>query len=105
MIGRKTMDEKVVYLEKMQAQVKDWSAKIDALIVKADKAAVQKKARYQEQIRTLQAKKKIAEERLQILRTAGEGAWHDAKEAMEKISGDIRGAFDKFLHGEEDKGI
>ena len=98
------MDEKLVYLEKMQAQVKDLATKIDALIVKADKAAAGKKAEYQGQIRTLQEKKKIAEERLQILRTAGEGAWHDAKEAMEKISGDIRGAFDKFLHGEEEKG-
>ena len=53
------MDEKLVYLEKMQAQLKDWTAKIDALIVKADKAAVGKRAEYQEQIRTLQAKKKI----------------------------------------------
>jgi hypothetical protein len=104
MIGRKTMDEKTVYLEKMQAQVKDWATKIDALIVKADKAAVGKKAEYQEQIRSLQAKKKIAEERLPILRTAGEGAWRDAKEAMEKISGDFRSALNKFLHGEEDKG-
>jgi len=97
------MDEKTVYLEKMQAQVKDWAAKIDALIIKADKAAVGKKAEYQEHIRTLQAKKKIAEERLQILRTAGGDTWRDAKEAMEKISGDLRGAWKKFLHGEEDK--
>lgn len=98
------MDEKLVYLEKMQAQLKDWTAKIDALIVKADKAAVGKRAEYQEQIRALQAKKKIAEERLQILRTAGEGAWRDAKEAMEKISGDLRAAFKKFVHGEEGQG-
>ena len=98
------MDEKIVYLEKMQTQVKDWAAKIDALIVKADKATVGKKAEYQEQIRTLQAKKKIAEERLEILRTAGEEGWRDAKEAMEKISGDLRGAFNRFLHGEGGKG-
>lgn len=98
------MDEKLVYLEKMQAQVKDLATKIDALIVKADKAAVGKKADYQGQIRTLQEKKKIAEERLQILKTAGEGAWRDAKEAMDKISGDIRVALKKFLHGEEEKG-
>ncbi len=98
------MDEKLVYLEKMQAQVKDLATKIDALIVKADKAAVGKKAEYQGQIRTLQEKKKIAEEKLQILKAAGEGAWRDAKEAMDKISGDIRVALKKFLHGEEEKG-
>jgi hypothetical protein len=98
------MDEKLVYLEKMQQQVKDLAAKIDALIVNADKAAVGKKAEYQGQIRALQEKKKIAEERLQILRAAGGDAWRDAKEAMDKISGDIRVALKKFLRGEEDKG-
>ena len=98
------MDEKLVYMEKVQAQLNDWTAKIDALIVKAEKAGTAKKAEYQEQIRTLQAKKKIAEERLQVLKGAGEGAWRDAKEAMEKISGDLRIAWNKFRHGEEEKG-
>jgi hypothetical protein len=98
------MDEKLVYLEKMQAQLNDWTAKIDALIVKAEKAGAAKKAEYQGQIRTLQAKKKIAEEKLQILKAAGEGAWRDAKEAMDKISGDIRVAMKKFLRGEEGEG-
>jgi hypothetical protein len=98
------MDEKTVYLEKMQAQVKDWATKIDALIVKADKAAVEKKAAYQEQIQALQAKKKIADEKLQILKAAGGDAWRDAKEAMEKISGDLRAAWNKIRHGEEGEG-
>jgi hypothetical protein len=97
-------DEKLVYLEKMQKQLNGWTAKIDALIGKADKATAAKRAEYQEQIRTLQEKKKIAEEKLQILKTAGGDVWRDAKEAMEKISGDIRAAWNKFLHGEEEKG-
>ncbi|MCJ7545466.1 MAG: hypothetical protein MUP30_01375 [Deltaproteobacteria bacterium] len=99
------MDEKLVYLEKMQAQLNDWTAKIDALIVKAEKAGAGKKAEYQEQIRTLQAKKKIAEEKLQILKAAGADAWRDAKQAMDKISGDLRNAWNKFRHGEEEKGM
>jgi Ribonuclease G/E len=98
------MDEKLVYLEKMQAQLNDWTAKIDALIVKAEKAGAAKKAVYQEQIITLQAKKKVAEEKLQILKVAGADAWRDAKQAMDKISGDLRTAWNKFLHGEEEKG-
>lgn len=97
------MDEKLVYLEKMQAQLNEWVAKIDVLIGKADKATAGKRAAYQEQIRALQEKKKTAEERLQILKAAGEGAWRDAKEAMDKISGDIRLALNKFKHGEEEK--
>ncbi len=98
------MDEKLVYLEKMQAQLNEWVAKIDVLIGKADKATAPKRAEYQKQIQALQAKKKIAEEKLQILKTAGGDVWRDAKEAMEKISGDIRGALNKFKQREEDKG-
>jgi hypothetical protein len=97
------MDEKLVYLEKVQAQLNEWVAKIDALIGKADKATAGKRAEYQKQIRVLQEKKKIAEERLQILKTAGADAWRDAKEAMEKISGDIRAALNKVKQGEEEK--
>jgi hypothetical protein len=98
------MDEKLVYLEKMQAQLNEWVVKIDALIGKADKATSGKRAEYQKQIRTLQEKKKIAEEKLQILKTAGGDVWRDAKEAMDKISGDIRTALNKFKHGEEGQG-
>ena len=97
------MDEKLVYLEKMQTQLNEWVTKIDALIGKADKATAPKRAEYQKQIQALQAKKKIAEEKLQILKTAGGDVWRDAKEAMDKISGDIRTALNKFKQGEEEK--
>lgn len=97
-------DEQLVYLEKMQKQLNEWMAKIDALIGKADKATAGKRARYQEQIGALQEKKKVAQEKLQILRSASGDVWRDAKEAMEKIAGDIRAALDKFKHREEEKG-
>jgi hypothetical protein len=97
-------DEKLMYLEKMQKQLNEWIAKIDVLIGKADKATAGKRARYQEQISSLQEKKKVAEEKLQILRTAGGDVWRDAKTAMEKIAGDIRAALDKLKGGEEEKG-
>jgi hypothetical protein len=97
-------DEKLVYLEKMQKQLNEWIVKIDVLIGKADKATAPKRAQYQEQIRTLQAKKKIADEKLQILKTAGGDVWRDAKTAMERIAGDIRAALDKLKGGEEEKG-
>jgi ElaB/YqjD/DUF883 family membrane-anchored ribosome-binding protein len=98
------MDEKKAYQEKMQAQLKDWAAKIDVLIAKAAKAGGEKKAEYQDQIQKIQARKKVAEEKLQELRAAGEDTWVDVKEALDKISVDLRGALNKFLYGEGDKG-
>jgi hypothetical protein len=97
------MDEKKAYQEKMQAQLKDWAAKIDVLIAKAEKAGGQKKVEYQEQIQKIQAKKKLAEEKMQELRASGEETWVDIKESFEKISTDLRGALNKFLYGEEGK--
>jgi uncharacterized coiled-coil DUF342 family protein len=101
--GGDVMEEKQAYQEKMQAQLKDWAAKIDALIAKAEKAGAEKKVEYQEQIQRLQAKKKDAEAKLQELRTAGEETWGEVKEALEKISVDLRSALNKFLYGEEGK--
>jgi uncharacterized coiled-coil DUF342 family protein len=101
--GGDEMEEKQAYQEKMQAQLKDWAAKIDALIAKAEKAGAEKKVEYQEQIQKLQAKKKDAEIKLQELRTAGEETWGDIKVALEKISADLRGALNRFLYGEEGK--
>ena len=98
------MDEKKAYQEKMQTQLREWAAKIDALIAKAANAGGEKKAEYQEQIQKLQAKKKVAEEKLQELRAAGEDTWVEVKEALDKISVDLRGALNKLLYGEEGKG-
>ncbi len=95
------MDEKSVYLQKMQEQVKEWAAKIDALIEKAAQADAKTKTKYQQQIQDLQEKKKNAEEKLQELRSSGEETWDDVKEAFEKISVDVRVAFKKFLGKEE----
>jgi hypothetical protein len=95
------MDDKKVYQEKMQEQLKEWAAQIDALIVKVDKADKKAKAEYQEQINKLQEKKIAAEKKLQELRAAGEETWEEVKEAFEKISVDIRVAFKQFLRKEE----
>jgi hypothetical protein len=97
------MDEKKAYQEKMQAQLRDWAAKIDSLIAKAEQAGGQKKVEYQEQIQNIQAKKKVAEEKMQELRAAGEATWIDVRESFEKISSDLRVAFNKFLYGEQEK--
>ncbi|OGP52977.1 MAG: hypothetical protein A2Y65_05385 [Deltaproteobacteria bacterium RBG_13_52_11] len=95
------MDEKKVYQEKMQEQLKEWAAKIDALLAKAEKADAKAKSKYQEQIHEVQEKKKLAEEKLHELIGSGEETWGEVKEAFEKISVDVRVAFKKFLHGEE----
>jgi len=45
-----------VYEEKLNAQLWEWGAKIDELIVKAEKAKTEAKLEYSEQIEALRAK-------------------------------------------------
>jgi uncharacterized coiled-coil DUF342 family protein len=97
------VEDKKTYYDKMHAQVRDWAAKIDELIDKADKTSGEKKIEYQEQIKKLKEKKADAEVMLQELRTSGEETWRDIKGSLEKIATDVRGAFNKFLYGEGGK--
>src|SRR4030042_2045717 len=95
-----TMDDKKTYYDKMHAQVRDWAAKIDELIAKAEKTSGEKKVEYQEQIQKLKEKKTDAEAMLQELRASGEETWQEIKGSLDKISGGVRSAFNKFLYGE-----
>ena len=97
------MEDKKTYYDKMHAQVRDWAAKIDELITKADKATGEKKVEYEEQIKKLKAKKADAEVMLQELLTSGEETWKDIKGSLEKISVDVQSSFKKFLYGEGGK--
>lgn len=78
------MGAKKAYQEKMEAQLKEWQAKIDVLKAKADKAQADKRAKYYEQIESLNSKKKAASNKLKELQQAGEEAWDDVKDGMEK---------------------
>ena len=84
------MGAKKAYQEKMEAQLKEWQAKIDVLKAKVDKAQADKRAKYYEKIDTLNSKQKAAASKLKELRQAGEGAWDDVKAGMEKAWKDLK---------------
>jgi flagellar hook-basal body complex protein FliE len=84
------MGAKKAYQDKMEAQLKEWRAKIDVLKAKADKAEADKRAKYYEKIETLRSRQKAAAEKLKELQKAGEGAWTDVKTGMEKAWNDLK---------------
>jgi hypothetical protein len=53
--------------EKMDALIKEWTAKIEYLLANAEKASAEKKTRYLEYIESLQTRKKNLMEILQRL--------------------------------------
>jgi predicted nuclease with TOPRIM domain len=77
------MDLKQAYADKMDAQLRQWQAKIDALQAKADQAEAEQKIRYHEQIELLRTKQQQLEEKLEQLRSAGADAWEELKGGVE----------------------
>jgi hypothetical protein len=89
------MDKKDLYIEKLNAQLKEWSASIDVLQAKADKASADLKIGYAQQLDDLKAKRDTARGRLDDLKAAGDDAWERMTMAIEESWGDIKAAFDK----------
>ena len=83
---------KEAYQQKMEAQLKEWAAKIGELMAKAEKAKAEATIEYQRQIKELQAKQAVAQEKLEELRKAGEGAWEDLRAGLETAWDDLRSA-------------
>ncbi len=86
-------DKRKAYEEKIDAQLKEWSAEIALLNAKADKAKAEVKIEYYKTIETLQGKQDAARMKLQELRTAGDDAWEDLKTGAENVWAEVKTAF------------
>jgi len=84
------MGMKEAYQDKMEAQLREWQAKIDVLKAKADKAGTEQRIKYHERIEKLRTQKKAAEAKLAELRNASEGAWEDLKTGVEMAWEDLK---------------
>jgi multidrug resistance efflux pump len=86
-------DKRKAYEEKLDAQVKEWSAQIELLKAKADKAKAEVKIEYYKTIEALQSKQNEAKAKLQELKTAGDEAWEDLKTGAEKAWAEVKTAY------------
>jgi len=94
------MELKDAYQDKMNARLREWQAKIDALKARADQAEAEQKINYYEEIETLRTKQQKVQQKLEELRSAGEGAWEEVKAGVEVAWTDLEDAVqraaDKF---------
>lgn len=97
------MGKREEYIDKLAAQLKEWSAKIDELKARADKTAAEKKIELNKQVEALNSKRQEARQKLQQLKEAGEGAWESIQSGAEKAWRDLReavnSAVEKFKAG------
>ena len=94
------MELKDAYQDKMNARLREWQAKIDALKARADQAEAEQKIKYYEEIETLRTKQQKVQQKLEELRSAGAGAWEEVKAGVEVAWTDLEDAVqraaDKF---------
>ncbi len=83
------MSNKQAYQQKVQAQLDEWSAEIDKLRAKADKADADAQIALNREIDDLRDKKNQAREKLDELSEASEGAWEDLKTGIESASNQL----------------
>jgi len=83
------MSNKQAYQQKIQAQLDEWSAEIDKLRAKADKADADAQIALNREIDNLRDKKNQAREKLDELSDASEGAWEDLKTGVEAASNQL----------------
>jgi len=99
------MQDKKSYLEMLADQLREWDTEIDELKVKAHLAKADAKDELQKQIEELRAKKEAAQGKLKQLQDAGDEAWDDIKDGVEKSWTELKGAFrsamSKFTDGKK----
>jgi chromosome segregation ATPase len=86
------MDKRKSYEEKLEAELNEWSAKIDVLKAKAAKTKSDAEINFAEEIEKLEAGKESAKVKLQQLRDAGDDAWVDLKSGIDKAWSDLGSA-------------
>ena len=94
------------YQEKLEAQLREWSGKIDQLKTAAEKLAADAQVTYHQQIDALRGKQEAAQKKLHELKEAGEGAWEFLKagidRAWDELKQGMEGALSRFK-GEADR--
>jgi hypothetical protein len=96
------MGLKEAYQEKLEAQIKEWSAKLTELKAKADKAGAEAKVQMNQQIDQLRARTETAQQKLNEIKAASADTWENLKAGSEKAVEEMKKTWEslksKFRH-------
>jgi outer membrane murein-binding lipoprotein Lpp len=86
------MKSREEHIDKLAAQLKEWSSKIDEFESKARAARADVKTSYENQISQLKEKQAVSVQKLQELRGASTEAWDTLKAGAETAWADLKKA-------------
>ncbi len=87
---------KQAYQEKLEAQLREWDARLDLLKAKAEAFGADAKIEFETQIAALQQKRHEAQAKLAELGERSEAAWEDLKEGTERAWSELAKATESF---------
>ncbi len=89
------MERREAYQQKIEAQFREWDAKLDVLEATADKAKAEARIEYQKKIEELKAKKEELSATLRELSRGGETAFENLKGKLDDGVEAIQRGLDK----------
>lgn len=84
------MGMKEAYQQKIEAQLKEWSAKIGELKAKAEKATAERKIELHKAIDVLRTRKEAAQKKLKDIKEASAETWENLQSAMDRAMADVK---------------
>jgi len=87
------MEPKEAHVGKMEQQLTEWGAKLDALVAKAETAGTEARDDHRKRIDDLRAKYRVAQSKLDELKTAGSDKWQTIETGLEGAWKELRVAF------------
>jgi len=89
------MSLKDQYVQKLEAQIKEWRTELDALKVRAEKASAEAKADLGQAYEHLKKQEDELSLKLEGVRKAGLESWEALKHSVEGAWTDLKATFDK----------
>lgn len=89
------MATREAYLQKLNAQLNAWDAKLDQLSAKAKMAKADVRINYENELESLKSKRAVARSKIEELGRRGENAWEDMKDGVEKAWYEMGKAMEK----------
>ena len=94
-VESKLAETKDEYVKKVRAELKELSAKIDALELKAKRAGAAADAGLDQKVKELKARRKTVKKDFAKLKRASDKAWADLKAGVDKSIDDLKKELDE----------
>jgi uncharacterized coiled-coil DUF342 family protein len=90
------MGLKEAYQEKLEAQLKEWSARISELKARADRASADAKIKLYQEVEDLKVRTDAAQQKLNEIKAASAEKWESLKAASEKTLTDLKSKWESL---------